>query len=87
MMAATGQRIADHEQQIADLTAQVEQLEQHITAQQQLEQLLADLQARAFVVGTFNEMRLDHLGSGTGGHAGLKPSRPLHLTAVQGGRR
>jgi hypothetical protein len=59
-----------------------------------LEQQVADLAARvellahqALMIRTLDEIRLDHLGYGTGDRAGLKPSRPRHLMAVQGGRR
>lgn len=69
-MTAAGQRIADLEQQVADLAARVEQLAH-----------------QALMIRTLDEIRLDHLGPGSGDRAGLKPSRPRHLAAVQGGRR
>ena len=59
-----------------------------------LEQQVADLTARveqltatASVIRTLSELRLDRLGYGTGDRAGVKPSRPRHLMAVQGGPR
>lgn len=69
-MAAAAQRIADLEQQVAALSARVEQLA-----------------GQALMIKTLNEMRLDRLDYGAGDRAGPKPSRPRHLTAVQGGRR
>ena len=59
-----------------------------------LEQQVADLAARveqltatAATIRTLSELRLERLGYGAGDRVDLKPSRPRHLTAIQGGPR
>jgi hypothetical protein len=67
-MTAASQRLADLEQQVADLTARCAQLEH-----------------KAFVIKTLNEMRMDHL-EGLGVLPPVNPARPRHLHVVGGPR-
>jgi hypothetical protein len=59
-------------------------LEQQVAA---LATQVEQLAGQALVITMLNEIRLEHLGCGAGDPAGLKPSRPRHLIAVQGGQR